>query len=150
MIAYGGVDVYIHILTSAVVRGEWSASCPCRFTRGERAPGTHWTRGWVDPRDGLDDLEKILDPPGTRTLGSYTWSYYDHAPPRSHHSYVTWNLSHCVATWTGPMCTLCSCHRSSVHKRPCVTWVLHQRITHTKIINISTANFLSTQPIQLW
>jgi hypothetical protein len=29
---YGGVDVLIHILTSALVKGEWSASCPGRFT----------------------------------------------------------------------------------------------------------------------
>jgi hypothetical protein len=25
---------------------------------GERAPGTHWTGGWVDPRTGLDDVKK--------------------------------------------------------------------------------------------
>jgi hypothetical protein len=24
----------------------------------ERAPDTHWIRGWVDPRAGLDDVEK--------------------------------------------------------------------------------------------
>jgi hypothetical protein len=24
----------------------------------ERAPGTHWIRGWVDPTAGLDDVEK--------------------------------------------------------------------------------------------
>jgi hypothetical protein len=38
--------------------GEWSVSPPCRFTLGERAPGTHWIGGWVDPRAGLDDVEK--------------------------------------------------------------------------------------------
>jgi hypothetical protein len=55
--------------TSALVRGEWSASRPGRFTPGERAPGTHWIGGWVGPRTGLDDVEKrkILDPTGTRT-----------------------------------------------------------------------------------
>jgi hypothetical protein len=59
MNTYGGVDLYIHIfLTSALVGGEWLVSLPDRFTPGERAPGTHWTGGWVDPRDGLDDLEK--------------------------------------------------------------------------------------------
>jgi hypothetical protein len=25
---------------------------------GERAPGTHWIGGWVDPRAGSDDMEK--------------------------------------------------------------------------------------------
>jgi hypothetical protein len=34
-----GVDVYNHVfLTSALVGDEWSASLPCRFTLGERAP----------------------------------------------------------------------------------------------------------------
>jgi hypothetical protein len=55
MKTYGGVDVEIHIfLTSAQVGGEWSASRPCRFT-----PGTHFIGGWVDPRVGLDDMEKL-------------------------------------------------------------------------------------------
>jgi hypothetical protein len=60
MKAYGGVDVEIHVfLTSALVEGEWSASRPCRFTPGKRAaPSTHWIGGWVDPRAGLDDMEK--------------------------------------------------------------------------------------------
>jgi hypothetical protein len=59
MKAYGGVDVQIHIfLTSALAGGEWSASRPSCFTLGERAPGTHWRGGWVDPRAGLDDVDK--------------------------------------------------------------------------------------------
>jgi hypothetical protein len=43
---------------SALDRGEWSASRPCHFTPGERAPGTHWIGGWVGPRVGLDAVEK--------------------------------------------------------------------------------------------
>jgi hypothetical protein len=59
MKAYGGVDVYIHILlASALIGGEWSNSRPGRFTPRERAPGTHWIGGWVDLRAGLNDLEK--------------------------------------------------------------------------------------------
>jgi hypothetical protein len=74
MKAYGGVDVQIHIfLISALIRGEWSASRPDRFTPGERAPGTHWIGGWVNPRPGLDDVEKrkFLSLPGLelRPLG---------------------------------------------------------------------------------
>jgi hypothetical protein len=62
MKAYWGVEVQIHIfLTSALAGGEWSASHPCHFTPGERAPGTHWIGSWVGPRTGLDDVEKILD-----------------------------------------------------------------------------------------
>jgi hypothetical protein len=59
MKGYGRVNVQIHIfLTSALVGGEWSASRPGGFTHGERDRGTHWIGGWVDPRTGLDDVEK--------------------------------------------------------------------------------------------
>jgi hypothetical protein len=53
-------------LTSALDGGEWSASHPCHFTTGERAPGTHWIGGWVGPKPALDDMEerKILPLPG--------------------------------------------------------------------------------------
>jgi hypothetical protein len=67
MKAYGGMDVLIHIfLTSALVGGEWSASRAFHFIPEERAPGTHWIGGSVDPRAGLDDLEdrKFLTLPG--------------------------------------------------------------------------------------
>jgi hypothetical protein len=37
-------------LTSALDEGEWSASCPGCFT--------YWTRCWVDPRAGIDTVEK--------------------------------------------------------------------------------------------
>jgi hypothetical protein len=61
------------VLTSALVRGEWSASRPCRFTPGGSAPGTHWIGGWVDLRASLDDVEKrkFLTSPGfeLRPLG---------------------------------------------------------------------------------
>jgi hypothetical protein len=74
MKTYAGMAVYIHIfLTSALVGGEWSASLPGGFILGERAPGTYWIGACVDPRDGLDDMEKrkFLTPPGLelRTVG---------------------------------------------------------------------------------
>jgi hypothetical protein len=56
-----------HFLDAALAGGEWSASRPGRFTLGERAPSTHRIGGCVDPRAGLDDVEKIIDPTGTRT-----------------------------------------------------------------------------------
>jgi hypothetical protein len=45
-------------LTSALAGGEWSASRPGRFTSEDRAPGTHWIRGFGNPRAALDDVEK--------------------------------------------------------------------------------------------
>jgi hypothetical protein len=57
MKAYGGMDVKMHtFLTSTLAGGEWTASRPGRFIPGERAPGTHWMRGWVGPRARLDDV----------------------------------------------------------------------------------------------
>jgi hypothetical protein len=44
--------------TSTLDGGEWSASLPGCFTRGERALGTHRIRGWVGPRVVLDAVEK--------------------------------------------------------------------------------------------
>jgi hypothetical protein len=71
----GGVDVQIHVfLTLALVGGEWSDSRHGLLTPGEKAPGTHRIGGWVDPRAGLDDMEKwkFLTLPGLelRPLGS--------------------------------------------------------------------------------
>jgi hypothetical protein len=45
-------------LTSALDAGAWSASRPGRFTAGEGAPGTHLIGGWMDPKTGLDAVEK--------------------------------------------------------------------------------------------
>jgi hypothetical protein len=63
---YGRVGVEIYIfLTSALVGCDWSASNPGRLIPGEITPRTHWIGGWVDPRAGLDDVEKrkFLTPP---------------------------------------------------------------------------------------
>jgi hypothetical protein len=70
MKVYGGVDVSTKVFfTSALVGGEWSAFRSGFFIPGEISPDTHRLGGWVDPRAGLDDMEKwkILRPTGTRT-----------------------------------------------------------------------------------
>jgi hypothetical protein len=67
MKTYKGVDVYTHVsLTSALIGGEWSTSRLGRFTPGERASSTQWIGGWMGPRTGLDDMEKLklLPQPG--------------------------------------------------------------------------------------
>jgi hypothetical protein len=58
-----------HSLTSALDGGEWSASPPGSFIPRGRAPGTHWTWGWVGLRAGLDAVvkKKLPAPAGTRT-----------------------------------------------------------------------------------
>jgi hypothetical protein len=47
------MDVQAHVFLTSALVGEWLALRP-----GERAPGPHWIGGWVDPRVGLDDMEK--------------------------------------------------------------------------------------------
>jgi hypothetical protein len=86
-------------LTSALVGGEWSVSRPGRFTHGERAPGTYWIGGWVNPRAGLDDVEKrkFIALPGLelRPLGrparsqSLYWLRY----PGSLHLFIIYTVS---------------------------------------------------------
>jgi hypothetical protein len=60
-------------LTSAVVGGEWLGSRPGLFTPEEKAPVVHWIGGLMDPRAGLDDVDrrKFLTLPvlELRTLG---------------------------------------------------------------------------------
>jgi hypothetical protein len=55
MKASGAVDIKIHIFLT------WALSCQLQarplFHR-EGAPRTHWIGDWVDPRAGLDELEK--------------------------------------------------------------------------------------------
>jgi hypothetical protein len=47
-----------HSLTPALDGGEWSVSRPGRFNPRERAPGTYWIGGWLDPRAVLDAVVK--------------------------------------------------------------------------------------------
>jgi hypothetical protein len=54
-----GVEVWIHIfLTSAKDGGEWSASCPSRFTPRGLAPGTKWMVRQVGHRAILYAVKK--------------------------------------------------------------------------------------------
>jgi hypothetical protein len=98
MKAYGRVDVQIHIfLTSALVGGEWSASRPGCSTSGERAPGTLWIGGWVDPRASLDDMKKrkFLTLLGLelRPLGRPASGYTDYAIPAPYQKLYSWELN---------------------------------------------------------
>jgi hypothetical protein len=55
MKAYWGSEYIAPLILDG---GEWSASHPGRFILKERAPGTHWIGGWVDPRAILDTVVK--------------------------------------------------------------------------------------------
>jgi hypothetical protein len=80
---YWGVDVQLHVLTSALNRGEWSASHSGRFTPEEKP----LVRRRVGPRAGLDAVVKRKNPrtcrksnPGlpARSLVTYTdWAIPD-------------------------------------------------------------------------
>jgi hypothetical protein len=54
------------------------------YPRG-KSPGTHWVGGWVDPRAGLNEVEKrkFLTPPGLklRPLGRPAHSQLLYRPP---------------------------------------------------------------------
>jgi len=56
--------------------GEWSASCPGRFTPGERVPSTHWIGHWVGHRAGLDSVTK-------RKISLPYWKWNSCRPARS-------------------------------------------------------------------
>jgi hypothetical protein len=93
MKTYEGVDCRsTFFLTSALVGDEWSASCPGRFTSGERGPGTHWIGSWVGLRASLDDVEKrkFLTLPALEprplSLPARSQSLYQLRYPASHFS----------------------------------------------------------------
>jgi hypothetical protein len=66
MKTYGAMDAQIHVfLTSALASGEGLASRTGRFTPRKRPFALPTGYG---SRAGLEDVDKILDPTGTRTL----------------------------------------------------------------------------------
>jgi hypothetical protein len=54
---WGSGGINLRFLTSPLDGIDLSASCPGSFTREDRAPGTHWTEGWVGSRAGLDSAK---------------------------------------------------------------------------------------------
>jgi hypothetical protein len=85
---YGGSGcIYTHFIDRVIIAVEWSASHPGRYT-----PGTHWIRGWVVPRVGLDDIEKrkFLTLPGLEHS-----LYRLHYP--GHRITVPWDVTVCSA-----------------------------------------------------
>jgi hypothetical protein len=56
----------MHSLASALDEDEFPASRLGRFTRREKAPGTHWIGGWVGPRTVPDAVVKRKIPSSRR------------------------------------------------------------------------------------
>jgi hypothetical protein len=59
------------MLTSALDRGEWSASCPICFTPRERSPRAHWIGGWVGSRASLHVVSKRKIPSPHQDSNTY-------------------------------------------------------------------------------
>jgi len=58
-----GVEVSLHaLLTSELDGGEWPASRPGRFTRGDRAPDNHWIVSWVGPKCIFINVVSLIVP----------------------------------------------------------------------------------------
>jgi hypothetical protein len=85
-------------MTSALDGVEWSASCPGRFTRLERAPGVHWVGGWVTSKPvwTLWRREKPLVSAGNGTpaVQPVACLYTGWAVPPHAHFYVVINIVH--------------------------------------------------------
>jgi hypothetical protein len=69
MKTYEEADLLLYtLLTCALDAGEWSASCPDRFTLGENVAGIQWIGRWVSPSAGVDAVVKknnpFIAPPG--------------------------------------------------------------------------------------
>jgi hypothetical protein len=82
------------------------------YHSGKR-PGTHYIGGWVNPRAGMDDLEKrkFLTLPGfeLRSLRHPASRYTDYATPAPHNSIIlkeiwktcTWTMvTTCLSRWS--------------------------------------------------
>jgi hypothetical protein len=109
----GGGCIDPHFHTWALAGGDWSASLPSRFTPGERAAGTHWRGGWVDPRASLDDVEKKNSSPyrdsnsNPSVVQPVASRYIDYAIPASLKDYVIKNSSDLIRNRTRDV-TACS------------------------------------------
>jgi len=81
------VEVQLHeFFTAALDASEWPASRPGRFTAWERAPGTHWTGGWMGPESVWTwwMREKFLAPSGNRNPVVHSVALYKFGIPQGY------------------------------------------------------------------
>jgi hypothetical protein len=117
-----------HSLTSALDGGEWSASRPGLFTPRERAPGTHWIGGWVDPRAVLDAVVK-------RKITNPRRESNPENPDRPARSSALYRLSCCIccqvlqAVWSNHSIVTSVCRvfpsEFPIKTFVCISYVLH-------------------------
>jgi hypothetical protein len=114
------------VLLQARHEGVWGSGCidPCSldlgiswrwvvsstsspFTSGERDPGTDWTGGWVNPRAGLDDMEKWKFLPPACSVVPYPLGYQTAVGTYSS-VLLIWHMSclftHHLQISIGPVC----------------------------------------------
>jgi hypothetical protein len=66
------MEVQLHAFSISVLDGgEWSASCPGRFTPEKIIPRTHWIGGWISRTACLDAVVKRKFPSSCRELNPY-------------------------------------------------------------------------------
>jgi hypothetical protein len=144
-----------HYLTSALDGGEWSSSHPGLFTPRARAPGTHWTRGWVGPRAVLDAVVKRKIPsrrresnPRTPIVQPVAQRYTDWAVTALGHRFIESTCS-CVSVFPfvyfPSTVTLNQCTRISWNS----VWMsLHRKSLHLRTLKLSNIN--STNMATVW
>jgi hypothetical protein len=59
MKTYGEMDVQIHVFLISVLIGSQHSFMPGGFTLVKEPPGIHRIEGWVGPRAGLDNMDKL-------------------------------------------------------------------------------------------
>jgi hypothetical protein len=69
---WGSGGIAPSFLTSALDGGEWSASCPCRFTPRKIIPGIQRTIGRLGPKTGLKVMDKRKISCFSRESSSYS------------------------------------------------------------------------------
>jgi hypothetical protein len=103
MKAYGGMHVQIHIFLTSALAGWVVGFTPRPLYPWAKSPRYPWIGGWVDPRAGLDDVEKFLTIPGLElwTLGrpARSQSLYRLRYPGSHY-YWLYKLKTTKLRWT--------------------------------------------------
>jgi hypothetical protein len=73
MKAYWGMEALLHTLLTMALDGSSQLHAPATLPPSKKAPGTHWTGGWVGPTAGLGTVVK-------RKISSPCWELNPRTP----------------------------------------------------------------------